>query len=63
LASKASIREFSDKVKEQCDKIDILINNAAVMLIPQRELTAEGFETKTKYDNNHFVPVYIFPYL
>jgi NAD(P)-dependent dehydrogenase (short-subunit alcohol dehydrogenase family) len=31
-------------VKEQCDKIDILINNAAVMLIPQRELTAEGFE-------------------
>jgi NAD(P)-dependent dehydrogenase (short-subunit alcohol dehydrogenase family) len=31
-------------VKEQCDRIDVLINNAAVMAIPSREVTEDGFE-------------------
>jgi short-subunit dehydrogenase involved in D-alanine esterification of teichoic acids len=36
LGSKASIRDFSEMVKENCEKIDVLINNAGVMAIPQR---------------------------
>jgi NAD(P)-dependent dehydrogenase (short-subunit alcohol dehydrogenase family) len=31
-------------VKEQCGKIDVLNNNAAVMAIPSREVTEDGFE-------------------
>lgn len=34
LSCKDSIKEFSEKVKEKCQKIDILINNAAVMALP-----------------------------
>jgi NADP-dependent 3-hydroxy acid dehydrogenase YdfG len=34
LSDKDSIKEFSEKVKENCERIDILINNAAVMALP-----------------------------
>lgn len=43
LASVASIDEFSDSVVADHDHIDILINNAGVMAIPERR-TADGFE-------------------
>jgi NADP-dependent 3-hydroxy acid dehydrogenase YdfG len=34
LADKKSIQEFSNRTKAAVDKIDILINNAGVMMIP-----------------------------
>lgn len=43
LASLASVRTFAAKIGSE-PKIDLLINNAGVMKIPQRELTEDGFE-------------------
>ncbi len=39
LADLASVREFADSI----DSVDVLINNAGVMAVPQRR-TADGFE-------------------
>ena len=46
LASQASIREFVSWYSRQFpgNSIDLLINNAGVMAVPQRELTVDGFE-------------------
>ena len=43
LASLASIRDFAAKIATE-PKLDLLINNAGVMAIPRRTLTADGFE-------------------
>ena len=43
LASLASVREFSRSITDHYDRIDILINNAGVMALPERR-TADGFE-------------------
>lgn len=43
LGDKSSIKEFSQRVKQQTEKIDILINNAGVMAIPERKVTVDGF--------------------
>ena len=43
LASKESISGFAAAVLRDTDTIDFLINNAAVMALPQRKITAEGF--------------------
>jgi NAD(P)-dependent dehydrogenase (short-subunit alcohol dehydrogenase family) len=43
LASLASVRAFAAKVST-APKLDLLINNAGVMAIPQREITEDGFE-------------------
>ena len=44
LASLDSVRKFAAKILEEEPRIDILINNAGVML-PTRTLTQDGFET------------------
>jgi NAD(P)-dependent dehydrogenase (short-subunit alcohol dehydrogenase family) len=46
LASLASVREFAAWFSREfsSDSLDLLINNAGVMAIPQRELTVDGFE-------------------
>jgi NAD(P)-dependent dehydrogenase (short-subunit alcohol dehydrogenase family) len=44
LASLNSVRAFADKMLQQGKPIDLLINNAGVMAIPSREVTADGFE-------------------
>jgi NAD(P)-dependent dehydrogenase (short-subunit alcohol dehydrogenase family) len=43
LASLASVRGFAAALHERFAKLDVLVNNAAASL-PERELTAEGFE-------------------
>lgn len=43
LASFASIRECAAELERRCTRIDVLINNAGLIL-SKRELTAEGFE-------------------
>lgn len=44
LASLASVRDFAARVKEAQGKLDILVNNAAVMGLPKRQVTVDGFE-------------------
>jgi NAD(P)-dependent dehydrogenase (short-subunit alcohol dehydrogenase family) len=44
LASLASIRSFAEKFLAQHRGLDLLINNAGVMALPTRQLTADGFE-------------------
>jgi NAD(P)-dependent dehydrogenase (short-subunit alcohol dehydrogenase family) len=44
LASFASIRAFADRILETTPKIDVLVNNAGLIL-DRRESTDEGFET------------------
>jgi NAD(P)-dependent dehydrogenase (short-subunit alcohol dehydrogenase family) len=43
LSSLNAIKTFSDQVKEEYSRLDLLINNAGVM-IPPYEKTADGFE-------------------
>jgi NAD(P)-dependent dehydrogenase (short-subunit alcohol dehydrogenase family) len=46
LASLASVREFAAWFSREFsgESLDLLINNAGVMAVPQRELTVDGFE-------------------
>jgi len=51
LASLDSIRQFAAKILEEEPQIDILINNAGVMIIPKHRLTKDGFEMH--FGTNH----------
>ena len=44
LASLASVREAADEIRSACPRLDLLINNAGVMAVPTRQLSADGFE-------------------
>jgi NAD(P)-dependent dehydrogenase (short-subunit alcohol dehydrogenase family) len=46
LAEQASIHAFANRVIERFpgQSLDLLINNAGVMALPKREITADGFE-------------------
>lgn len=44
LASLASIRAFGARMRAQRESLDVLINNAAVMTPPRRQVTTDGFE-------------------
>ncbi|WP_245629835.1 oxidoreductase [Domibacillus robiginosus] len=50
LADLASVKEFADAYKERFDGLDILINNAGVM-IPPYQKTKDGFELQ--FGGNH----------
>ena len=51
LANLASIHAFAEKMLAQANPLDILINNAGVMALPTRRLTADGFELQ--FGTNH----------
>ena len=51
LASLDSVRKFSARILEEEPRIDILINNAGVMALPERQLTKDGFEMQ--FGTNH----------
>jgi NAD(P)-dependent dehydrogenase (short-subunit alcohol dehydrogenase family) len=44
LASLASVAALADRISDRHERIDILINNAGVMVPPRREVTVDGFE-------------------
>lgn len=44
LASLASVYSFADRLLADAQPIAILVNNAGVMMPPQRQTTADGFE-------------------
>ena len=43
LGSQASVREAAESILAQYDRVDVLVNNAGLMAIPERQ-TADGFE-------------------
>lgn len=44
LADLNSVADFSNRLRDQRDSLDLLINNAAVMTPPERHETSDGFE-------------------
>jgi NAD(P)-dependent dehydrogenase (short-subunit alcohol dehydrogenase family) len=44
LADLASVHAFADGILSDGQQLDVLINNAGVMAVPQRMTTADGFE-------------------
>ena len=57
LSELKSIREFAEEFKRRHQKLNILINNAGVMMIPQRTLTKDGFEMQ--FGTNHVGHFYL----
>ncbi|WP_431266209.1 oxidoreductase [Roseateles chitinivorans] len=51
LASLDSIEAFAERLGGSLDRLDLLINNAAVMTPPRRQVTADGFELQ--FGTNH----------
>ena len=51
IASLASIRGFAGQFVASGAKLDVLVNNAGVMALPQREQTPDGFERQ--FGTNH----------
>jgi NAD(P)-dependent dehydrogenase (short-subunit alcohol dehydrogenase family) len=51
LADLNSVHKFADAFKAEYDCLDILINNAGVMAVPNREMTIDGFEKH--FGTNH----------
>lgn len=44
LSSLASVADFSGRLNAEGQPLDLLINNAGVMALPKRQVTADGFE-------------------
>lgn len=44
LANLATVAAFAERLTARCDRLDLLINNAGVMVPPQRRQTSDGFE-------------------
>lgn len=51
LASLASVKHFAARLQDNQQRIDLLINNAGVMVPPERQQTADGFELQ--FGTNH----------
>jgi NAD(P)-dependent dehydrogenase (short-subunit alcohol dehydrogenase family) len=54
LAALASVRAFAGAEIRAGQAIDLLVNNAGVMMLPRREVTADGFERQ--FATNHLGP-------
>lgn len=50
LASQASVRQFADAFKAKYDRLDVLVNNAGIMMVPYAT-TEDGFESQ--FATNH----------
>jgi NAD(P)-dependent dehydrogenase (short-subunit alcohol dehydrogenase family) len=51
LSSLASVRTFAEHVRARYPRLDLLVNNAGIMAIPDRRLTPDGFEIQ--FGTNH----------
>lgn len=51
LASLESVGSFAKRYASSSDRLDMLVNNAGVMAIPERQTTKDGFEMQ--FGTNH----------
>lgn len=65
LADLASIAAFAERLGSQRDQLDLLINNAGVMVPPQRKVTSDGFELQlgTNYLGHFALTAHLLPLL
>ena len=65
LASLASVAAFAARISERHEPIDMLINNAGVMVPPRRDATADGFELQfgTNYLGHFALTAHLLPLL
>lgn len=65
LAELASIEAFGNRLRAQRKSLDILISNAAVMNLPQRKTTKDGFELQmgTNYLGHFALTAHLLPLL
>jgi NAD(P)-dependent dehydrogenase (short-subunit alcohol dehydrogenase family) len=65
LANLSSVADFAARLRSQTDRIDLLINNAAVMTPPKREQTSDGFELQfgTNYLGHFALTAHLLPLL
>lgn len=65
LASLPSVSAFGVRMRATYDKLDLLINNAGVMVPPERQVTADGFELQlgTNYLGHFALTAQLLPLL
>ena len=65
LASLASVADCARRLAASYPSVDLLINNAGVMALPTRQLTADGFEMQfgTNYLGHYALTAHLFPLL
>ena len=65
LASLASISRATERLLEEGVAIDVLVNNAGVMMLPKHEKTADGFERQfgTNYLGHFALTAQLLPLL
>lgn len=65
LASLESITAFGDRLREQRDHLDVLVNNARVMTPPKRRTTGGGLELQfgTNYLGHFALTAHLLPLL
>ncbi len=65
LASLASVADFAARLAATHASLDLLINNAGVMALPQRQITADGFEMQfgTNYLGHYALTARLLPLL
>ncbi len=65
LASLASVAAFAERMASTGAALDILINNAGVMMLPTRQATADGFEMQigTNYFGHFSLTGHLLPLL
>jgi NAD(P)-dependent dehydrogenase (short-subunit alcohol dehydrogenase family) len=51
-----SIKAFADAFNDKYDRVDILLNNAGIMGLPERQITAQGYEKQIGVNHlGHFL--------
>ncbi|AKF05385.1 SDR family oxidoreductase [Sandaracinus amylolyticus] len=65
LASLASVADFAARLRSQRDSLDLLVNNAAVMVPPTRQETSDGLELQfgTNYLGHFALTAHLLPLL
>ena len=65
LADLASVRTSARRIRETYPKIDVLINNAGVIMHPERQMTKDGFELQfgTNYLGHFALTAHLMPLL
>jgi NAD(P)-dependent dehydrogenase (short-subunit alcohol dehydrogenase family) len=65
LGSLASVADFAKRFAAAHRSLDLLVNNAAVMALPQRQTTADGFEMQfgTNYLGHYALTAHLLPSL